>query len=254
MRWRLIDKAPLRVARSLSDEWADEHDEAWRMREALADEVPTDVAMTLGRLDSDRAWAMRDRLKRHGAAASQVLASLKGFDSERAWTLRDELTKKKTVPGLLRGLAYLDNERSWTLREKHQKNALPWVILSLIGCESERAYALRRRYIDTATKLVMRSLAGSVEPEAWEMRKRAGAWAREALTTIKNIDTEEAWALRRSLAETWPGPAAKSVGLTLALIPKGYDFILDLATRFPHNPDVLHYLVKAIEVKKGRDE
>lgn len=250
MRWRLIDEVPGRVARSLSDIWANDHEEAWKMREALADKVPDEVAMSIGRFDTERAWALRDRLKQ--ASPGLVLASLKGFDTERAWALRDELSKKKNVPGLLRGLAYIDTENAWRVRDKHSKNALPWVIMSTLGCESERAYALRRKYLDGATKLVIRSLAGSETGEAWEMRREAGPWAKETLTTIKNIDSDEAWALRKSLSDTWPGPAAKSVGLMHGLTPKGYDFILDLACRHPHNPDVVHYLVKLIEVKKGR--
>lgn len=248
MRWELLERSPLRVARTLSDEWANENEEAWKMREALAKVVPVDVATSIGRFDSDRAWALRDRLKKD--APGMVLASLKGFDTEKAWALRDELAKKKTVPGLLRGLAYLDTDVAWEIREKHRKNALPWVILSTLGCESERAYALRRQYLEVATKLVLRSLAGSESAEAWEMRRQAGPWAKEALTTIKNIDSAEAWELRKSLSDTWPGPAAKSVGLSLGLTPHGYDFVLDLARRFPHNPDVLHYLVKFIEAQK----
>ncbi len=249
MRRRLIDKTPLRVARSLADEWANDHDEAWRMREALAKKVPVDVAMTIGRIDTERAWALRERLQRE--APVQVLSSLKGFDTERAWALREALGRKKWAPGLLRGLAYLETERAWKLRDKYRRDALPWVILSTLGCESERAYALRRSYLEVATKLVMRSLAGSESEEAWEMRRQAGPWAKEALTTIKNIDTAQAWALRESLAGTWPGATAKSVGLTLGLTEKGFGYILDLANRNPHNPDVVHYLVKLIEVKRS---
>jgi len=56
MRWQMIDEMPERVARSLGGYWADEHEEAWAIREHVADKAPLDVALTLGTLDTERAW------------------------------------------------------------------------------------------------------------------------------------------------------------------------------------------------------
>jgi hypothetical protein len=137
------------------------------------------------------------------------------------------------------------------MREKNQKNAAPWFVLSLVGLESEKAWDLRARYLENATKLTVRSMSGSTDPRAWEMRRQAGPWAQEVLTTIKGIDTEEAWSLRRSLMDRWPGAAGKSVGMTLAQTPPGFDFLRELASRHPASPEVLHYLVKAIETEGG---
>lgn len=247
LRWRFIDEIPERVARSLGGYWADHDDEAWKMRERMADSAPEAVALTLGTLDSARAWEMRQRLAKE--APGIVLSSLKRLDSDKAWDLRDKLgAKNKNAWGLMEGLAYLEGEKAWQLRDDHLKKSAPWVILSTLGCESERAWEIRRTYLDKATKLVIRSLAGSTSPEAWEMRSKVGRLANQSLTTIKNIDTEEAWKLRRELMDTWPGFAAKSVGLTLAGTERGYSFLWELAEKFPDDLNIVHYVVKAYEV------
>jgi dTMP kinase len=250
-RWRFIETTPERVARSLSSWWADNNDEAWEMREVLKLKVPLDVATTIGNLDSERAWRLREELI--GVAPGSVLCSLKGLDSERAWALRDAARGRKTAWGLLEGIAYLETDAAWRLRAKYMGDALPWVILSLLGCRSERAWKTRRRYLDKATKLVIRSLAGDLSAEAWQMRRQAGPWANETLTTIKNVDTEEAWQHRDELMGTWPVQAAKSVGMTLARTERGRDFLWRVAEERPSQLDVLHYLVKAVEFEEEVD-
>jgi dTMP kinase len=249
MRKRLMHIVPGCTAESLNAEWADENDGAWEIRHTLSTVVPDDVAMTLGTLDTDRAWELRDRLI--DESPGPVLSSLKALDCDRAWKMRNKWGKKKALPGLLKGLSYLDTDRAWEMREKNQKNAAPWFVLSLVGLESEKAWDLRARYLENATKLTVRSMSGSTDPRAWEMRRQAGPWAQEVLTTIKGIDTEEAWSLRRSLMDRWPGAAGKSVGMTLAQTPPGFDFLRELASRHPASPEVLHYLVKAIETEGG---
>jgi dTMP kinase len=249
IRWRLIDTAPKRVARSLGAEWADTHPDAWEMRRRLVDVVPQDVAATLGTLDTDEAWEMRDRLVKEEPLL--ILSSLRGLDSPRAWEMRRAFAKKRARPGLLKGLSYLDTEEAWALREKHRRNLLPWVILSLLGLDTERAWKIRRTYLQTATKLVLRSAAGLDTREAWEMRRAEGRWAKEAVSTIKGIDTEAAWRLREKLSDVWPGTVAKSVGMTLAMSDNGFDFLVDISSRHPDDPDVVHYLVKAVEAREG---
>jgi dTMP kinase len=246
MRWNLLMQVPKTVARSLGAIWADTHDAAWEMRDQLASVVPTEVALTLGTLDSPRAWKMRELL--YEEAKGAVLSSLKSLDSEEAWRLRDRCGgSRKWAWGLLEGLAQIDTERAWEIREQNRARALPWVILSTLGCSSELAWILRRDYFDQATKLVIKSLTGSDEAEAWKMRMTAGHWCKESLTTIKNVDSEAAWELRETLVERWPVFAAKSVGLTLAASRRGFDFLYDLAKKWPADPEVVHYTVKAYE-------
>ena len=95
-------------------------------------------------------------------------------------------------------------------------------------------------------------MAGLTEDVAWAMRADAGTFAKETLTTIKGIDEDRAWALRQSLQDVWPGAVAKSVGMTLAMTDTGYDFLWEMALRHPEDPDVAHYLVKAIELREER--
>ncbi len=249
IRRKLIDIVPLNVAKSLSSEWADTNDEAWAIRKQLAKTVPDAVASTLGTLDDEKAWEMRDMLVED--AGISILSSLKGLDCDRAWKMRDKYGKKKNLPGLLKGLGLLDNERAWELRDKHKKNGLPWFILSLVGIESDNAWKLRREYLENATKLTVRSMTGSTDPRAWEMRREAAPYAREALTTIKGIDSPEAWKLRSDFLNRWAGAACKSVGMTLARTDAGYEFLLNAITKYPSDPDVLHYVVKAIELRQG---
>lgn len=192
---------------------------------------------------------MRDRLKK--LAPAVVLSTLKNLDSDRAWALREELSKKRLAWGLLEGLAHLDNERAWDVRRSYLRKALPWVILSTLGCDSEEAWELRERHLHHATKLVLRSMAGFTMERAWELRREVGEWAKEAITTIKNIDTPEAWELRRDLMNTWPVFTAKSVGMTLASTDHGYEFLWEMAERWPESLSVAHFLVKAIESREN---
>jgi dTMP kinase len=252
MRWELIEDAPKRVARSLGAEWADTHPDAWEMRRRLVDVVPDDVAATLGTLNTDEAWTLRDKLVKQSPLL--IMSSLRGLDTPRAWEMRESFARKKALPGLLKGLAYIDTEKAWALRDKHRRNLLPWVILSLLGVDSEEAWKLRRAHLQTATKLVLRSLAGSETDEAWAVRMQEGSWAKEAVSTIKGIDSEPAWKLRESLSDVWPGTVAKSVGMTLAMTDRGFDFLLDLSAKHPEDPDVIHYLVKVIEAKENLPE
>jgi dTMP kinase len=249
MRRRLMNTVPGAVAWSLNAEWADDNDDAWEMRRELTASAPVEVASTLGGLDTERAFELRDLLMEE--APGPVLSSLKGLDGDRAWRLRDKLGKKKNLPGLLKGLAYLDTERAWEIRDKNRKNWAPWFVLSLMGLETSRAWQLRAEYLVTATKLTVRSMSGSTCQQAWEMRRAAGPFAKETLTTIKGIDTEEAWSLRSELMDRWPGAAGKSIGMTLAATDRGIAFLRDLVERHPSDPDALHYLVKAIESRQG---
>jgi len=249
LRWRLADRAPREVARSLGDLWADEHPEAWRLRFKLAESNPNDVAVTLGTLDTPQAWEMRERLIEQ--ATPEVLRTLKTLDSERAWKMRKKYGDKKYEWGLLEGLIGLDNERAWKRRHKGVKRSLPWVILSLAGCESEEAWAIRRQYFDPAPKLVIKSLRFSEAKEAWTMRSEAGPWCKESLTTIKNMDTDDAWRLREQFEDTWPVFATKSVGLTLGTTDRGYDYIWKLAAKWPTDPLVIHYATKVFEARHG---
>ncbi len=252
MRRRLIEGEPERIARTIgSAEWGSESDEAWEFREALVKRAPVEVAMSLAGLDSEQAWDLRERLL--PKAPGIVLSSLRGIDTPRAWQMRETHGKKKNMPGLLRGLAFIDTDEAWKIRDKQYKNFLPWVILSTLGVVSENAWTLRRRHLENATKLVMRSMAGLIESEAWAMRREAGRFAKESLTTVKGIDAAEAWELRKSLADIWPGSVSKSVGMTLAKTEAGYDFLWEMSLRHPLDPDVVHYLVKAIEMDERRE-
>ena len=253
MRRRLVSSAPRQVARSLGARWANDHDEAWKLREQLADVVPVDVAMTLSGLDTPRAWEMRARLAEHKKARGAVLASLRRLDTAKSWELREELGRKKTDWALAKSVAFIDSPDAWKIRKKLLKNAAPWVILSLTGLDCDDAWELRERFFIQATKLIVKSLVGVDSDRAWQMRADAGLWCKESLTTIKGSDDERAWNLRKSLRDTWPGYAAKSIGMTLGESERGAAFLWDIIGAHPVDPEVAHYVVKLIEAAPDAD-
>jgi dTMP kinase len=250
LRERLVERAPRQVAKSLGARWADADPWAWALRRRLMGAAPTEVIASMGSLDTDEAWALRGSLLEDKDNHAPVLATLKRIDTERAWEMRDRLGKARNDWGLLEGLAGIDTERAWALRRKHQKKALPWVLVSTAGLVSDAAWALRDALFKIAPKLVLQTMYDMDHERAWAMRRDAGFDCKEALTSIKGLDVEEAWRLREALAARWPSHAAKSLGLTLALAERGRTLLHDLARSNPHDPEVLHYLVKVLDSAK----
>jgi dTMP kinase len=250
LRERLAGRAPRQVARSLGARWADADPWAWALRRRLADAAAAEVIASTGALDSEEAWALREALLKDKDNHAPVLATLKRIDTDRAWALRDKLGKGKTDWGLLEGLAGIDTERAWALRRKHQRKALPWVLVSTADLASDAAWALRDSLFKIAPKLVLQTMYGMDHERAWAMRREAGFDCKEALTSIKGLDGDEAWRLRESLAARWPAHAAKSIGMTLAPTARGGDLLYRLARENPRDPEVLHYLVKLLDSAK----
>jgi len=247
MRARLSDRAPRQVAKSLGAKWADADPWAWALRRRLEDAAPVEVMSSAGSLDTDPAWELRDRLAKDKELQAPVLATLKRIDTERAWEMRDKLGKSKNDWGLLEGLAGIDTERAWAVRRKHQRKALPWVLVSTAGLVSDAAWELRDALFKIAPKLVLQTMYDVDHERAWAMRRDAGWNCKEALTSIKGLDVEEAWRLREALARRWPAHVAKSLGLTLAAQDRGWELLYGLARDNPRDPEVLHYLVKLID-------
>ena len=247
MRERLVDKAPRQVAKSLGAKWADADPWAWTLRMRLVDAAPVEVMSSAGSLDTEPAWELRDRLSGDKELQAPVLATLKRIDSERAWEMRDRFGKARNDWGLLEGLAGIDTDRAWALRRKHQRKALPWVLVSTAGLVSDAAWELRDALFKVAPKLVLTTMFDIDHERAWAMRRDAGFACKEALTSIKGIGCEEAWRLRETLAGRWPAHTAKSLGLTLAASERGRELLHGLARDNPRDPEVLHYLVKLID-------
>jgi dTMP kinase len=254
MRERLAERAPRQVAKSLGARWADADPWAWGLRLRLVDAAPVEVVSTTGSLDTEPAWELRDRLAEDKDLQAPVLATLKRIDTDRAWKMRDRLGKSRNDWGLLEGLAGIDSERAWALRRKHQRKALPWVLVSTAELVSDAAWALRDGLFKVAPKLVLQTMYGMDHERAWAMRRDAGFNCKEALTSIKGLDCEEAWRLRAALAARWPAHVAKSIGLTLAPAERGRALLYALARDNPYDPEVLHYLVKLLDFERAEAE
>jgi dTMP kinase len=249
MRRRLADRAPKQVAKSLGALWAKADPWAWEMRRAMFETAPVEVIATVGGLDIEEAWELREKLVKDKDSQAAALASLERIDTQRAWELRERLGKSRNDWGLLEGLIGLDGERAWELRRKYQRKALPWVLVSVTGMISDEAWRLRDGLFKIAPKLVLQTIPGLDHERAWAMRRDAGYNCKEALGSIKGLDLEEAWRLRESLAKRWPSHAAKSVGLSLAAQPRGRAFLFGLVRDNPRDPEVAHYLVKLADAE-----
>lgn len=174
-------------------------DRAFEAREkAIEPSIPKGylgfVAWSLAGLDSERAWALRDRLRSspiHPAHPDAKLdiqylgRGLASLDSDRAWELRDELLAAKIPAGwILEGLSGLDSERAWQMREQFfsKKHGLDYVALGLAGLGNERAWEMRDRLLSyrpskgsgsgLSHNYYAQGLAGCYCERAWQERER----------------------------------------------------------------------------------
>jgi dTMP kinase len=90
---------------------------SWRLRRALVEAAPNEVALSLNEqaAEAPPAWMLRELLSE--VAPAEVAASLQGLDDETAWALREQLYER--VPdAVLASLALLEGPRAWEWRER----------------------------------------------------------------------------------------------------------------------------------------
>jgi dTMP kinase len=253
LREQLQGEHPARVARSLRSV-ARLHPQAAPLRATLAATVPVDVLATLEGADDDEAWELRKHLQ--ASDPDVVIASLGRIDTETAWRLREDwLMKRGGVDGLGefeparalgRSLTGLDGERAWELRKRVRESAPISALASLRFLMSERAWKWRQRYLVRAPKTVFETLARVDDPRAWTMRTQMAPLVKEAIDSLNELDTAEAWQLREDFADVWPSTVVKSMG-RLADQPRGRALVERQLQRFPDNISLLKH-VAAIAV------
>ncbi len=212
-----------------------------------------DVLATLEGADDDEAWQLRKRLQQSDPNA--VIASLGRVDTETAWRLREEwlaprgeesLGGFEPARALGRSLTGLDSERAWELRKRVREDAPITALTSLRFVLSDRAWKWRQRYLVRAPKAVFETLARVDDPRAWAMRAQMAPLVKEAVDSLNELDAAEAWELREGFADVWPSTVVKSLG-RLADQPRGRALVERQLQRFPDNISLLKH-VAAIAV------
>ncbi|MFH1055330.1 MAG: hypothetical protein V1744_04460 [Candidatus Altiarchaeota archaeon] len=145
LRWELVGKAPLAVARSLElpeGTQLDVYQEQQRhnLQDMLVCKVPDAVAPTLERDDSDAAWELRDKMMK-GRIYSNVLRSLIGVGSKRAEKLLDAL-KDKEPEAVIATRKGVFTDHAKKLRIEMKESFPGPVALSLEGDDSEFSRSL----------------------------------------------------------------------------------------------------------------
>lgn len=190
------------------------------LRLAALEVAGAEVALSLAGDDSDAAFELRDRLFTEQPEA--VLASLGRLDSERAWALRDRFlalrgsswrSSYELCHAVARSVKGLGSDRAWSLREAASEVAPVSALRSLSGLEDERSIGWRARCLSRAPAPVMQSLGALRSALAWELRAAVAAECQEALDGISGADEAEAWSLRANHAGLWPSTVLKSLGV-----------------------------------------
>lgn len=248
--WELREKLqkdhPRAVAQTLSG-FVGNHPRATALRGALEREAPIEVLASLGRLDDDFAWSMRDRLYEHHPAA--VVGTLAMLGSERAWKMRQRWLDRangqlgqsyETARVGAKSVTGLDDERSWEVRREIRTSAPVAALASLEGVLGARSWDWRQEFLSRAPKVVMLTLKRISHPRAWEMRKAVAADCKEAIDSIGWLDDPEAWEMREQHADAWPSTVVKTLG-PLADAPRGRDLIARQLRTYPGNVSLLKH-------------
>jgi dTMP kinase len=218
LREKLQREHPRTVAQTLGG-FPGKHPRAAALRSALEQDAPLEVISSIGRLDDDFAWEMRDRLyDKHPAA---VVGSLAMIGSERAWKMRQRWLDRangqlgqsyETARVGAKSVTGVDDERSWEVRREVRTSAPVAALASLEGVLGPRSWEWRNEFLSRAPKVVMLTLKRVSHPRAWQMRSQVAGDCKEAIDSIAWLDDPEAWELRESHADTWPSTVVKTLG------------------------------------------
>lgn len=250
LRWRLLDRAPHQVARSLGAPTPD-GDPKRRLTMELLSRAPADLAASTIGDDGASAFALRDAL--YATAPDAVVASLAMLSGSAAWAIRARwLAERGGVPALpgsgksgfaCRSVTGLDDERSWAIRTFARGVTPIAALASLAGLSSDEAWRWRDETLRFAPKTVLGTVRGMDHPRAWALREAAAPRCKEAVDSIWGQDGPRAWRLRESCADLWPGAVVKSLG-ALADTRRGGALVARLLRRHPDDLSLLKHAAK----------
>jgi dTMP kinase len=190
LRLELEARVPVDVAESLAGL---DDGEAWAARDRLFGQAPAEVAASLWGLGSDRAWELRERwlVGTQGRSAEDpetartAARSVGELDDERAWAVRDGARVAAPIAALSSVLG-LVSPRSWEWRTSRLGRAAKVVMGTLRSVSHDRAWEMRRAVVADC-KEAIDSIADLDDPEAWELREEyADIWPS---TVVKSLGT-----------------------------------------------------------------
>lgn len=218
LRERLALEYPNAVAATLSGFPAD-HARALGLRKQLLETATAEVIASFSRQDHPRVWELRDRY--YAEYPGVVVQGLAGLGTDRAWALRQRFLDQTAVERptrydlsrvAARSVSGLDDERAWAVREQARSLSPVAALSSLSGLVTPKSFAWRREYLTRIPKVVMGTLGQVVSPEAWEFRSQVAADCKEALDSIRGLNSPEAWQLREEHLDRWPSTVVKTLG------------------------------------------
>jgi dTMP kinase len=257
LREKLQREHPRAVAQTLGG-FLGAHARANALRAALEREAPIEVVASLGRLDDDFAWDVRERLYDKYPAA--VVGSLAMLGSERAWKMRQRWLDRsngqlgqsyETARVGAKAVTGLDDDRAWGVRREIRTSAPVAALASLEGVTGARSWEWRAEFLSRAPKVVMLTLKRISHPRAWQMRETVAADCKEAIDSISWLDDAEAWDMREAHADTWPSTVVKTLG-PLSETPRGRGLIERQLRAYPGNVSLLkHAAAVALGTHRG---
>ena len=246
LREALQREHPRAVAQTLGG-FPGAHERATALRAELERDAPLEVISSIGRLDDDSAWQVRERFYEKYPAA--VVGSLATIGSERAWKMRQRWLDRangqlgqsyETARVGAKAVTGLDDERSWNVRREVRTSAPVAALASLEGVLGARSWEWRTEFLSRAPKVVMLTLKRISHPRAWQMRGLVAADCKEAIDSIHWLDDPEAWEMRETHADTWPSTVVKTLG-PLAETPRGRELIARQLRNYPGNVSLLKH-------------
>ncbi|HMI88415.1 MAG TPA: dTMP kinase [Polyangiaceae bacterium] len=246
LREKLQREHPRAVAQTLGG-FLGSHARAKALRRALEGEAPIEVVTSVGRLDDDFAWQVRERLYEKYPAA--VVGSLAMLGSDRAWNMRQRWLDRangqlgqsyETARVGAKSVTGLDDERSWNVRREVRTSAPVAALASLEGVVGTRSWEWRSEFLSRAPKVVMLTLKRLSHPRAWQMRDAVAGDCKEAIDSIAWLDDAEAWDMRDTHADTWPSTVVKTLG-PLSDGARGRELIARQLRNYPGNVSLLKH-------------
>lgn len=247
LRESLRGAAPHFVAKSLAGV-AVEGPRADELRRRLFDTVPLAVLESVGGADTELAWEFREKLS--AREPGDVVGSLRRVAGERAWEWRDRYIEEMggdtvyhdilLARPLIESIRGLGDERSWKIRKRCLEHSPAQVLRSIDGLDCDRSWQLRKEYAVLAPKIVLRTFDTQDDERAWAMRKRFAPRAKEALDSMRGLDSATGWDIREAMLEVWPSTVAKSLG-ALAGTERGMDLLTRLLAEYPQNLSLLKH-------------
>lgn len=247
LRDLLVSDYPRDVAATLSGLPADD-ERARNLRERLLPAFPAEVLASLARSDDTTVWDLRARyLPEHPDVVIQGLA---GLGSEQAWALRERwleanraeyVSRYELARVAARSITGLDDDRAWAVRDAVKTAAPVAAVASLLGLVSAKSFAWRQFYLTRAPKVVMGTLRRVTAPESWPLRRTVAEDCKEALDSVQDLDTAEAWALREEHQDRWPSTVVKTLGI-LSDQERSRSFVARQLRHHPGNVSLLKHV------------